>query len=79
MPVSPKGLADEIAQHMRRNGLDVLTMRWPAFYAFCGRERLKAGFVASLADQLAGAGILYVAGESVVALVKDSDFAPMPG
>lgn len=77
MPTSPKGLADEITQHMRRNALDTLTMRWPAFYKFCGRERLKSGFVEALSDQLAHASILYVAGESVVAFVKDFDFAPM--
>jgi hypothetical protein len=77
MPTSPKGLADEIIQHMRRNALDTLTMRWPAFYEFCGRERLKVGFVAALSDRLAEASILYVSGESVVAFVKDFDFSPM--
>lgn len=77
MPTGPKGLADQIIQHMRRNALDVLTMRWPAFYEFCGRERLKTGFIAALTGHLAEASILYVAGESVVAFVRDFDFSPM--
>jgi uncharacterized protein YneR len=77
MPINATSLADHINQHMRRNALDVLTMRWPAFYKFCGRERLKSGFIVALTNQLGKENILFVDGESVVAFVKDHDFSPM--
>lgn len=77
MAASPKTLSDQITQHMRRHTLDVLTMRWPAFYDFCERDRLKDGFIDALTNHLGEASILFVQGESVVAFVKDFDFSPM--
>jgi hypothetical protein len=77
MLASPKSLSDQIVQHMRRNGLDVLTMRVPAFYQFCERDRLKDGFIDALSGRLAESSVLFVAGDSAVVFVTDFDFAPM--
>ncbi len=74
--MTASGVADEIAQHMRRNGMDVLTMRWPEFYSLCERHRMKGGFLEALRTQLAQSSILFVQGIAVVAFVKDFDFAP---
>lgn len=77
MPLSVKAIADEISDQMRRNSMDVLTMRWPAFYAFCERDRMKESFIGALVAQLKTQSILLARGHAVVAFVKDFDFSPM--
>lgn len=77
MSSSPKQIAGEIADHMRKSSLDVMTMRWADFYKFCERGRLKDGFYKSLIEQLKTESILFSRGNSVVVFVKDFDFSPM--
>jgi hypothetical protein len=77
MALSVKAIADEISEHMRRESLDVLTMRWPKFYAFCERDRIKESFIDALVAQLKTESILLARGHAVVAFVKDFDFSPM--
>jgi hypothetical protein len=77
MTVSVKAISDDISDHMRRESLDVLTMRWPKFYEFCERDRIKESFVEALVAQLKTESILMVRGHAVVAFVKDFDFSPM--
>ncbi len=77
MTISVRAISDKISDDMRRESLDVLTMRWPRFYAFCERDRIKESFVEALVAQLKTESILLVRGHAVVAFVKDFDFAPM--
>jgi hypothetical protein len=77
MALSVKAISDEISDHMRRESLDVMTMRWPRFYAFCERDRIKESFIDALVAQLKTESILLVRGHAVVAFVKDFDFSPM--
>lgn len=77
MTLSVKALSDKISNHMRRESLDVMTMRWPVFYAFCERDRIKESFVEALVMQLKTESILLVRGHAIVAFVKDFDFSPM--
>jgi len=77
MALSVKVISDQISDHMRREALDVLTMRWPRFYTFCERDRIKESFIDALAAQLKTESILLVQGHAVVAFVKDFDFSPM--
>lgn len=77
MPRSVKAIVDEISDHMRRNSLDVLTMRWPAFYTFCERDRMKDSFWDKLIKQLKEQSILLTRGHAIVVFVKDFDFSPM--
>jgi len=77
MTLSVKTISDNISDHMRRNSLDVLTMRWQKFYEFCDRDRIKESFVEALVTQLKAESILMVRGHAVVAFVKDFDFSPM--
>ena len=77
MPLSVKAIADEISDQMRKNSLDVLTMRWPAFYTLCERDRMKESFLEALAAQLKIQSILLARGHAIVVFVKDFDFAPL--
>ena len=77
MTVPVKTISDRISNHMRRASLDVMTMRWPSFYEFCERDRIKESFVEALSIQLKSESILLVRGHAVVAFVKDFDFSPM--
>lgn len=72
-----KAIADEISEQMRRDSMDVLTMRWPAFYTFCERDRMKESFIDALVAQLKTHSILLARGHAVVVFVKDFDFSPM--
>ncbi len=66
----------EVAEMMRKNESNAITMRWPTFYKFCGRERIKGNFWAELKRFLREESILLVDGHAVVAFVKDFDFSP---
>ena len=70
-------ISTEIAELMRKSGKDVVTMKWPAFYEFCERERLKGSFWEELKKALAEDSILLVDGHAVAAFVKDFDFSPL--
>jgi len=76
MPVSTEKIADEIVQHMRRSNCNVLTLRWSDFYLLCDRDRLRKGFMDALSQSLEQSSILLTQGTSIVAFVKDYDFAP---
>jgi len=77
MPRSANTVSENIADHMRREALDVLTMRWPTFYAYCDRDRMTDNFMEALGKALNLDSIVLARGNAVIAFVKDADFSPM--
>jgi hypothetical protein len=74
---SPSKIAEEIAEIMRKDGLDLATMKWADFYRFADRERIKGGFMEDLAGALHKESIVMAEGVAMVAFVKDFDSAPL--
>jgi hypothetical protein len=77
MPKSPTAIADEIAETMRKEGMDFATLKWPDFYSFTERERIKGGFMDDLRAALQRESIIMIEGVAIVAFVKDFDAAPL--
>lgn len=70
-------VSESITDHMRREALDVLTMRWPAFYRYCDRDRMTDNFMEALDKALGLESVVMARGNAIVAFVKDADFSPM--
>lgn len=77
MPRTPVAIADEIAETMRKEGMDFATMKWKDFYKFAERARIKGAFMEDLGVALQKESIVMVEGVAVVAFVKDFDAAPL--
>lgn len=77
MPRNASQIAQDIAEMMRKNAVDVVTMKWPDFYKLAERDRIKEGFMGPLKSHLLQESIMLSEGNAVVAFVKDFDFSPL--
>lgn len=77
MPKNISSVVSELADLMRRNDAKVITMRWPDFYAFCGRERMTDKFLNAIYEQAKLNENLIVSwGKNVFLVAYDMNFSP---
>lgn len=67
-------VAEKIQELLRKNGVDVVTLTWPDFYAISERERIKVEFQSELTRALKGLGLLVCYGDAIVLIAKDFAF-----
>jgi hypothetical protein len=77
MAKSVAQIAEDVQDKMRRQGVEVLTIKWPDFYDLADRTRIKEEFQKSLSAELGMKSLLISYGQAVVVIAKDFNFSPM--
>ncbi len=77
MPKTPATIAEEIAEQMRKQGVQALTYPWQEFYKTAGRDRIREAFQEQLSDRLAEKSLLIAYGRATVVVAQDYNFSPV--
>ena len=77
MPVSSKEVALSLIDSLRVSGQNVITIPWEEMYERCERQRLRDAFLDKLRNQLEHRNICICYGSRIVAVLPDTNFAPV--
>ena len=76
MATSSTKAAELLRDLVNKSTLNVITLKWPAFYDVIERERLSDAFIAEVVKKAKDASLHVSFGNATVLVAKDYDFAP---
>jgi len=72
-----KLIANDINELMRKNGKDVITIKWPQFYILCDRTRLADIVMSEISEELKKNEIYIIYAKANIIIAKDFCFSPV--
>jgi hypothetical protein len=77
MPKSIKEIVSHIADIMRKNGNEAITLKWDQFYKICDRERIESVILERVEKELKKSDMHVVYANSTVIVVRDFYWKPV--